>query len=55
MRTLMRKYADQPMDLVDAALVAVAERDGIDCIFTVHKNDFLVYRIHNRLRFKVIP
>src|SRR5437870_827846 len=33
-RELMRKYADRPMDLADACLVRVAERDRIDSIFT---------------------
>jgi predicted nucleic acid-binding protein len=54
MRVLMRKYADRPMDLADAALVAVAEREELESIFTIDKNDFLVYRLHNRLRFKIL-
>jgi len=44
MRELMRKYADRPMDLADAALVRVAEREGIRKIFTVDRRDFSVYR-----------
>jgi hypothetical protein len=55
MRELMRKYADRPMDLADAALVAVAEREDIRTMFTVDTNDFRVYRLHGRLRFAVIP
>jgi predicted nucleic acid-binding protein len=35
MRELMIKYADRPMDVADAALVRVAEREGIRRIFTV--------------------
>lgn len=54
-RELMRKYADRPMDLADAALVRVAEREGIDKVFTVDRNDFAVYRIHGRNRFTIIP
>jgi len=54
-RALMRKYADRQMGLVDAALVAVAERDHIDTIFTVDRKDFSVYRFHGRGRFKIIP
>lgn len=42
MRELMRKYADRPMDLADAAIVAVAERDGIRKVFTVDETDFRV-------------
>lgn len=54
-RELMRQYADQPMDLADAALVTVAEREGIRTIFTVDKRDFSVYRLHGRGRLKIIP
>jgi predicted nucleic acid-binding protein len=54
-RELMRKYADRPMDLADAALVRVAERENIRTIFTVDKADFRTYRIYGRARFVVIP
>ncbi len=52
---LMAKYRDQPMDLADAALVRVAERDGLDRVFTVDRRDFVVYRIGNRKTFRMIP
>jgi predicted nucleic acid-binding protein len=54
-RELMRKYADRRMDLADAALVRVAEREGIRTIFTVDRKDFGVYRLHGRVRPKLIP
>ena len=54
-RELMWKYRDRPMDFTDAALVRVAERDGIDTIFTVDRKDFAIYRLHGRRRFTVIP
>ena len=43
------------MELADAALVRVAERDGITTVFTVDRRDFEVYRIHGRKRFRLIP
>jgi predicted nucleic acid-binding protein len=55
MRTLMTKYKDLPMDLADAALVAVAERQGLDRIFTVDRKDFAVYRIAGKRSFKILP
>ncbi len=55
MRELMRKYANRPMDLADAALVRVAEREGLRRIFTVDRRDFAVYRMHGRSRFTIIP
>lgn len=51
----MSKYTDRPMDLADAALVRVAEREGIRKIFTVDGEDFAVYRLHGRLRPTIIP
>lgn len=54
-RELMSKYADRAMDLTDAALVRVAEREGIRKIFTVDREDFAVYRLHGRIRPNVIP
>jgi uncharacterized protein len=51
----MRKYANRPMDLADAALIRVAEREGLRKIFTVDRRDFSVYRLHNRTRPILIP
>src|SRR5215467_8353611 len=39
MRELMSKYADRPMDLPDAALLRVAEREAMQKIFTVDRKD----------------
>lgn len=54
-RELMRKYANRPMDLADAALVRVAEREGLRKVFTIDRRDFAVYRLHNRVRPTLIP
>ena len=53
-RTLMRKYAARPMDLADATLVRVAERESIYRIFTLDA-DFRVYRIGRQQAFTVAP
>ena len=55
MKDLMAKYRDQPMDLADAALVRVAERDGLDRVFTIDRTDFEVYRIGKRRSFRIVP
>ncbi|MGH9408065.1 MAG: type II toxin-antitoxin system VapC family toxin [Vicinamibacterales bacterium] len=52
---LMRHYRDQPMDLADAALVHVAEREGIAHVFTFDRRHFAVYRLHGRRAFAVLP
>ena len=54
MRALMEKYRSLPMDLADAALVAVAEREMIRSIFTLDGRDSA--SIATRIgRFSVIP
>jgi hypothetical protein len=55
MREFMDKYANRPMDLADAALLRVAEREGVRKIFTVDRRDFLVYRLNNRTRLTLLP
>ncbi|OGT82120.1 MAG: hypothetical protein A3H91_17305 [Gammaproteobacteria bacterium RIFCSPLOWO2_02_FULL_61_13] len=54
-RELMKKYRDLPMDLADAALVSVAEREGIARIFTLDRKDFQLYRPHRIGGFQIIP
>jgi predicted nucleic acid-binding protein len=54
-RDLMKKYRDLPMDLADAALVAVAERQKIRRVFTLDRRDFEVYRPAKLGRFIVLP
>jgi predicted nucleic acid-binding protein len=54
-RELMAKYHDLPMDFTDATLVRVAERDGLDTIFTTDRRDFSAYRLLGRRRFRVVP
>ena len=55
MRALMKKYRDLPMDLADAALVRVAERERIQRVFTLDRKDFTVYRPQGIERFKLVP
>ena len=55
MREFMEKYRDLPMDLADAALVRVAERDGLTRIFTLDRKHFSIYRPGRRKRFTIVP
>ncbi len=55
MRELMKKYRDLPMDLADAALVAVGEREKIRRVFTLDRRDFEVYRPAKLGRFIIVP
>lgn len=54
-RELMRQYANRPMDLADAALIRVAEREGIRQFFTVDRKDFAVYRLHGKIKPSILP
>jgi len=55
MRELMERYRDLPMDLADAALVRVAERDNLSQIFTLDRRHFSLYRPGRRRRFAILP
>lgn len=55
MRELMEKYRDLPMDLADAALVCIAEREKIRRIFTLDRRDFTIYRPNGVGRFSILP
>jgi len=55
MRELMEKYRNLPMDLADAALVRIAEREDLTRIFTIDRRHFSVYRPGRRRRFSILP
>ena len=54
-RELMEKHHDLPMDLADAALVRVAERESMTRIFTLDRKHFSMYRPGRRRRFSIVP
>jgi hypothetical protein len=54
MSVLMERYADLPMDLADASLVALAEERDLRRIFTLD-HDFRVYRLPRGRTFEVVP
>jgi predicted nucleic acid-binding protein len=53
-RALMGKYADVPMDLADASLVALAESLKLNRVFTLD-SDFHIYRMKTRRAFEAVP
>jgi len=55
MKGLMEKYRDLPMDLADAAMVRVADREGIRRVLTLDHKDFNVYRLSRKGRFTLLP
>ena len=55
MRELMHRYRDRQMDLADAALVRVAEREQIQTIFTIDQRDFQIYQPSHIRHFHLLP
>ena len=54
-RELMAKYHDLPMDLADASIVRVAEREQIRRVFTIDQKDFRIYRPAHIRHFTIFP
>ena len=52
---VMKTYADIRPQLADAALVYLADREGIDTIFTLDRRDFSVYRTGGKRPFRIVP
>jgi predicted nucleic acid-binding protein len=51
---LMERYADHPMDLADASLVAAAESLGTRQVFTIDRKDFETYRVRRGHRHQAM-
>lgn len=54
-RSLIIKYANLDLGLCDSAVVAVAERLGVDCILTVDQRDFRAVRSSRGRPFRLLP
>lgn len=52
---LVERYADMGLGLVDASVVAVAERLGIAAIATLNHRDFTVVRPRHVEAFELLP
>jgi predicted nucleic acid-binding protein len=53
--TFLDRYHTLGAQLADACLVYLAEREGIDTVFTLDRRDFSVYRYGKNRRLKIIP
>jgi predicted nucleic acid-binding protein len=51
----LRRYFSIRAQLADASLVYLAERDGIDTVFTFDRRDFSVYRFGRNRAFRILP
>jgi predicted nucleic acid-binding protein len=51
----MDRYASVGAQLADAALMLIAEREGIDTVFTLDRRDFSVYRTTGGRALAILP
>ena len=54
-RQVLSDYMDQEIDLADAALVHLANREDIYAMFTLDRRHFHVFRRDNRKKFQILP
>ncbi len=52
---VIKRFASIRPQLADAALVHLAEREGIDTIFTLDQRDFSVCRTSRKRPFRILP
>ena len=52
---IMRRYEDSGLQLADAALTYLADREGIRTIFTLDRRDFSIIRLKRNRTLKLIP
>lgn len=54
-REIMDRYATLRLQLADAALLHLSEREGIDTVFTVDRRDFSIVRKHDGQPLHLLP
>jgi len=54
-KSLMKKYADLPMDFADASIVCLALETGMQNIVTFNSKDFSIYRLPKKKSFTIMP
>ena len=54
-REVLDQYDSLNPQFADACLVHLAEREGIDTIFTLDRRDFSVYRTKRGKAFRLLP
>lgn len=55
MDELLLKFADQNIQLADASLLYVAEKEQIDTIFTLDRRDFVLFRLAGNKPVRLLP
>jgi uncharacterized protein len=52
---ILTKYRNLGVQLAEASLVHLGNREGIDVLFTLDRRDFGVLRLAGRKKFRLIP
>jgi predicted nucleic acid-binding protein len=52
---IMRRYEDTGLQLADAALIHLAERENIRTVFTLDRRDFSIVRLKRNRPLRIIP
>jgi predicted nucleic acid-binding protein len=52
---ILAKYEDQRFQLADACLMHLANREGIDTVFTLDRKDFEVYKPQTFAALRLLP
>jgi len=52
---ILAKYQGLGIQLADASLLHLANREGIETMFTLDRRDFGVLRLANRKKLRLIP
>lgn len=55
MRSFMEKYRDLGVQIADASLCYLSEREGIRSVFTLDRRDFSVFRTAQNQPFDLVP
>ncbi len=55
MSTFFDRFHDQEPQIADASLIYLAEREGIDTVFTLDQRDFWVYRTTDGRALRIVP
>ena len=53
--TFVKRYQKMWAQIADGALVYLAEREGIETVFTLDRRDFLVYRLGDGRSLRILP
>jgi hypothetical protein len=52
---ILTKYRTLGLQIADAALLHLANRESIDTVFTLDRRDFSAFRLRNGKRLRLIP